>query len=309
MRQRVKIVIKEEIVRELYAIAGEDAVQTAEPMKNHTTFRVGGPADYFVAPHTEEEIRKIVALCEEKEIPWFVTGNGSNLVVSDEGYHGVILSVYKNFQGIEVEGNRIRAKAGSMLVSISRAAREAGLSGMEFASGIPGTLGGGVRMNAGAYGGEMKDVLLNSEYVSTDGTSGELDNEAMELSYRHSAYENSNLVIPAASVRLAPADRNEIKSTMNDILARRKEKQPLEYPSAGSTFKRPAGYYAAALIDQCGLKGLTVGGAQVSEKHAGFVINRGGASCADVTALMAEIQKRVREQTGVVLEPEVRVIT
>lgn len=148
MRQRVKIVIKEEIVRELYAIAGEDAVQTAEPMKNHTTFRVGGPADYFVAPHTEEEIRKIVAFCEEKEIPWFVTGNGSNLVVSDEGYHGVILSVYKNFQGIEVEGNRIRAKAGSMLVSISRAAREAGLSGMEFASGIPGTLGGGVRMNA-----------------------------------------------------------------------------------------------------------------------------------------------------------------
>ena len=141
MRQRVKIVIKEEIVRELYAIAGEDAVQTAEPMKNHTTFRVGGPADYFVAPHTEEEIRKIVALCEEKEIPWFVTGNGSNLVVSDEGYHGVILSVYKNFQGIEVEGNRIRAKAGSMLVSISQAAREAGLSGMEFASGIPGTLG------------------------------------------------------------------------------------------------------------------------------------------------------------------------
>ena len=163
MRQRVKIVIKEEIVRELYAIAGEDAVQTAEPMKNHTTFRVGGPADYFVAPHTEEEIRKIVALCEEKEIPWFVTGNGSNLVVSDEGYHGVILSVYKNFQGIEVERNRIRAKAGSMLVSISQAAREAGLSGMEFASGIPGTLGGGVRMNAGAYGG-----TVNIEYGNYD---------------------------------------------------------------------------------------------------------------------------------------------
>lgn len=172
MRQRVKIVIKEEIVRELYAIAGEDAVQTAEPMKNHTTFRVGGPADYFVAPHTEEEIRKIVALCEEKEIPWFVTGNGSNLVVSDEGYHGVILSVYKNFQGIEVERNRIRAKAGSMLVSISQAAREAGLSGMEFASGIPGTLGGGVRMNAGAYGGEMKDIVQNSLYSQEKVRSG-----------------------------------------------------------------------------------------------------------------------------------------
>ena len=308
MRQRVKIVIKEEIVRELYAIAGEDAVQTAEPMKNHTTFRVGGPADYFVAPHTEEEIRKIVALCEEKEIPWFVTGNGSNLVVSDEGYHGVILSVYKNFQGIEVEGNRIRAKAGSMLVSISQAAREAGLSGMEFASGIPGTLGGGVRMNAGAYGGEMKDVLLNSEYVSTDGTSGELDNEAMELSYRHSAYENSNLVITAASVRLAPADRNEIKSTMNDILARRKEKQPLEYPSAGSTFKRPEGNFAGALIEQCGLKGVSVGGAQVSEKHAGFIINRGGATAADILSLIKHVQARVKAQTGVSLETEIRLI-
>lgn len=176
--QRVKIVIKEEIVRELYAIAGEDAVQTAEPMKNHTTFRVGGPADYFVAPHTEEEIRKIVALCEEKEIPWFVTGNGSNLVVSDEGYHGVILSVYKNFQGIEVEGNRIRAKAGSMLVSISRAAREAGLSGMEFASGIPGTLGGGVRMNAGAYGGEMKDIVQNVTVLTREGEIRELEKKS-----------------------------------------------------------------------------------------------------------------------------------
>ena len=168
--------------------------------------------------------------------------------------------------------------------------------------------GGAVYMNAGAYGGEMKDVLINSEYVSPDGTSGELDNEAMQLSYRHSAYEDSGLVITAASVRLTPGDPEQIKNTMHDIISRRRDKQPLEYPSAGSTFKRPEGYYAAALIDQCGLKGLTVGGAQVSEKHAGFVINRGSAACADVTALMAEIQRRVKAQTGVELEPEVRVI-
>ena len=258
MRQRVKIVIKEEIVRELYAIAGEDAVQTAEPMKNHTTFRVGGPADYFVAPHTEEEIRKIVALCEEKEIPWFVTGNGSNLVVSDEGYHGVILSVYKNFQGIEVEGIRIRAKAGCMLVSISQAAREAGLSGMEFASGIPGTLGGGVRMNAGAYGGEMKDIVQNVTVLT------------------------------------------------RELAAKRKEKPPLEYPSAGSAFKRPEGYFAGKLVMDAGLSGYAVGGAKVSEKHCGFLINAGGATASDVMELIRQIQAKVKEQFGVQLEPEIQ---
>ena len=238
MRQRVKIVIKEEIVRELYAIAGEDAVQTAEPMKNHTTFRVGGPADYFVAPHTEEEIRKIVALCEEKEIPWFVTGNGSNLVVSDEGYHGVILSVYKNFQGIEVEGNRIRAKAGSMLVSISRAAREAGLSGMEFASGIPGTLGGGVRMNAGAYGGEMKDIVQNVTVLTREGEIRKLEKEELGFGYRASVIKDRGYVVLGAELMLVPGDKEEILARMQELKNKRVEKQPLEYPSAGSAFKR-----------------------------------------------------------------------
>ena len=238
MRQRVKIVIKEEIVRELYAIAGEDAVQTAEPMKNHTTFRVGGPADYFVAPHTEEEIREIVALCEKKEIPWFVTGNGSNLVVSDEGYHGVILSVYKNFQGIEVEGNRIRAKAGSMLVSISQAAREAGLSGMEFASGIPGTLGGGVRMNAGAYGGEMKDIVQNVTVLTRDGEIRELEKEELGFGYRASIIKDRGYVVLGAELMLVPGDKEEILARMQELKNKRVEKQPLEYPSAGSAFKR-----------------------------------------------------------------------
>ena len=244
MRQRVKIVIKEEIVRELYAIAGEDAVQTAEPMKNHTTFRVGGPADYFVAPHTEEEIRKIVALCEEKEIPWFVTGNGSNLVVSDEGYHGVILSVYKNFQGIEVEGNRIRAKAGSMLVSISRAAREAGLSGMEFASGIPGTLGGGVRMNAGAYGGEMKDIVQNVTVLTREGEIRKLEKEELGFGYRASVIKDRGYVVLGAELMLAPGDKEEIlagieKQAGRETAARVSERRQ-RIQAAGRLFCRQA---------------------------------------------------------------------
>ena len=308
MRQRVKIVIKEEIVRELYAIAGEDAVQTAEPMKNHTTFRVGGPADYFVAPHTEEEIRKIVALCEEKEIPWFVTGNGSNLVVSDEGYHGVILSVYKNFQGIEVEGNRIRAKAGSMLVSISQAAREAGLSGMEFASGIPGTLGGGVRMNAGAYGGEMKDVLVSVTYLTREGEIVTEDAANLDLSYRHSIFEENGGCILSAKFHLKRGDSAAIKARMDELMQKRVDRQPLDKPSAGSTFKRPVGAFAAALIDQCGLRGYRHGGAAVSEKHCGFVVNLGGATCADVLALCDEVRAVVKEKTGYDLEKEIRVV-
>ena len=308
MRQRVKIVIKEEIVRELYAIAGEDAVQTAEPMKNHTTFRVGGPADYFVAPHTEEEIRKIVALCEEKEIPWFVTGNGSNLVVSDEGYHGVILSVYKNFQGIEVEGNRIRAKAGSMLVSISRAAREAGLSGMEFASGIPGTLGGGVRMNAGAYGGEMKDVLTSVRVMTEEGEIMELPAEELGLGYRTSIIPEKRYIVLGAVISLTEGKKEEIKAQMDDLRQKRVSKQPLEYPSAGSTFKRPEGYFAGKLIQDAGLRGFQVGGAQVSEKHCGFVINRDHATSADILSLCRQVQEKVKAQSGVELELEVKLL-
>ena len=308
MRQRVKIVIKEEIVRELYAIAGEDAVQTAEPMKNHTTFRVGGPADYFVAPHTEEEIRKIVALCEEKEIPWFVTGNGSNLVVSDEGYHGVILSVYKNFQGIEVEGNRIRAKAGSMLVSISRAAREAGLSGMEFASGIPGTLGGGVRMNAGAYGGEMKDILRTVTVLTPEGELKTLDVSEMDLSYRHSCVPEQQYIVLEAEIELGYKPEEEIRAQMEELRNKRIEKQPLEYPSAGSTFKRPEGYFAGKLIMDAGLAGYRVGDAAVSDKHCGFVVNLGKATATDVRGLMHDVSDRVYAQFGVHLEPEVRFV-
>lgn len=293
---------------EKYALSLECSAEREVSMKNYTSFKVGGPAELFLSPEDAGQTAKLVRFCEKEEIPVFVLGKGSNLLVSDRGIKGAVIYTGKQCGISMVDENTVRAQSGASLAQLCTFALENSLSGLEFAYGIPGTVGGAVFMNAGAYGGEMKDVLLNSEYVSTDGTSGELDNEAMELSYRHSAYENSNLVITAASVRLAPADRNEIKSTMNDILARRKEKQPLEYPSAGSTFKRPEGNFAGALIEQCGLKGVSVGGAQVSEKHAGFIINRGGATAADILSLIKHVQARVKAQTGVSLETEIRLI-
>ena len=293
---------------EKYALSLECSAEREVSMKNYTSFKVGGPAELFLSPEDAGQTAKLVRFCEKEEIPVFVFGKGSNLLVSDRGIKGAVIYTGKQCGISLVDENTVRAQSGASLAQLCTFALENSLSGLEFAYGIPGTVGGAVFMNAGAYGGEMKDVLLNSEYVSTDGTSGELDNEAMELSYRHSAYENSNLVITAASVRLAPADRNEIKSTMNDILARRKEKQPLEYPSAGSTFKRPEGNFAGALIEQCGLKGVSVGGAQVSEKHAGFIINRGGATAADILSLIKHVQARVKAQTGVSLETEIRLI-
>lgn len=293
---------------EKYALSLECSAEREVSMKNYISFKVGGPAELFLSPENAGQTAKLVRFCEKEEIPVFVLGKGSNLLVSDRGIKGAVIYTGKQCGISLVDENTVRAQSGASLAQLCTFALENSLSGLEFAYGIPGTVGGAVFMNAGAYGGEMKDVLLNSEYVSTDGTSGELDNEAMELSYRHSAYENSNLVITAASVRLAPADRNEIKSTMNDILARRKEKQPLEYPSAGSTFKRPEGNFAGALIEQCGLKGVSVGGAQVSEKHAGFIINRGGATAADILSLIKHVQARVKAQTGVSLETEIRLI-
>lgn len=293
---------------EKYALSIECSAEREVSMKNYTSFKVGGPAELFLSPEDAGQTAKLVRFCEKEEIPVFVLGKGSNLLVSDRGIKGAVIYTGKQCGISLTDENTVRAQSGASLAQLCTFALENSLSGLEFAYGIPGTVGGAVFMNAGAYGGEMKDVLLNSEYVSTDGTSGELDNEAMELSYRHSAYENSNLVITAASVRLAPADRNEIKSTMNDILARRKEKQPLEYPSAGSTFKRPEGNFAGALIEQCGLKGVSVGGAQVSEKHAGFIINRGGATAADILSLIKHVQARVKAQAGVSLETEIRLI-
>ena len=277
-----------------------------EPLAAHCTFKIGGPAQLFVQPQTEQQLCSAVALCKEQAVRYYLLGNGSNILFADEGFAGVVIDISALGSDIAVEGNMLTAGAGVRL--LCRAALEHGLSGLEFAYGIPGTVGGAVYMNAGAYGGEMKDVLTVVRYLTAEGEVVQASAAELDLSYRHSIFEENGGCILSAQFALQPGNAADIRAKMDELMARRKASQPLEYPSAGSTFKRPEGYYAAALIDQCGLKGLTVGGAQVSEKHAGFVINRGSAACADVTALMAEIQRRVKAQTGVELEPEVRVI-
>ena len=282
-----------------------------EPLRTHTTFRIGGPAVYYFIPEREEEIIEALDFAKEKGLSYYVIGKGSNMLFSDDGFDGVIIEIGKGLEKIEISDDGVvTAQAGVSLAYMASRLASKGLKGFAFAGGIPGTLGGGVAMNAGAYGGEMAQVVKEVTVLFPEDGVKTLSGEEMAFSYRHSLLtEHPDTVVLRATLRLQAGIPGEIREKMDELMARRKASQPLEYPSAGSTFKRPAGYYAAALIDQCGLKGLTVGGAQVSEKHAGFVINRGGASCADVTALMAEIQKRVREQTGVVLEPEVRVIT
>lgn len=293
---------------EKYALSLECSAERGVSMKNYTSFKVGGSAELFLSPEDAGQTARLVRFCEKEDIPVFVLGKGSNVLVSDKGIKGAVIFTGKQCGITLTDENTVRAQSGASLAQLCSFALENSLSGLEFAYGIPGTVGGAVFMNAGAYGGEMKDVLINSEYVSPDGTSGELDNEAMQLSYRHSAYEDSGLVITAASVRLTPGDPEQIKNTMHDIISRRRDKQPLEYPSAGSTFKRPEGHFAGELIEQCGLKGVSVGGAQVSEKHAGFIINRGGATASDILSLIKHVQARVKAQTGVTLETEIRLI-
>lgn len=277
-------------------------------MSRHTTFRIGGPAELFAAPDTLERLEQLLAVCREEHIPYLILGKGSNLLVGDRGIPGLTVSM-ENLSQIAAEGETIKAQAGAALSAVCAAARQGGLTGLEFAYGIPGQVGGGVYMNAGAYGGELKDVLTAVDFLDEDGTRRTLTVDELELSYRHSRFTGRSCVILSADFRLKtdPDGPQAIGGRMEDILRRRKEKQPLEWPSAGSAFKRPEGAYAAALIDQCGLKGLQIGGARVSEKHAGFVINAGGATCADVLALIDRVRAIVREKTGFLLEPEVRV--
>ncbi|MDD7739466.1 MAG: UDP-N-acetylmuramate dehydrogenase [Lachnospiraceae bacterium] len=295
-----------EIISQLIELCGEDSVLTEEPMSRHTTFRVGGPADYFVSPHNEQEILGVQKICEEAGIPWFVVGNGSNLVVSDKGYRGVILSVYKNFQGILVDGCRIEAGAGAMLSAVSHAAKDNSLTGMEFASGIPGTLGGAVMMNAGAYGGEMQQIIDTVKVMTPEGEVKTLEAGQMEFGYRTSVVKKKHYIVLSAVLKLQAGEKEQIQAKMQELKNRRVEKQPLEYPSAGSAFKRPQGYFAGKLIMDAGLAGFSVGGAQVSEKHCGFVINKGGATASDVVQLMGEVQRKVQERFGVWLEPEIQ---
>ena len=298
--------IDQNLVDLLRRAAGSGEVVTEEPMSRHTTFRIGGPADYFVTPHTKEEIRQVIRLCKEEEIPFAVLGNGSNLLVGDKGFRGVIIQLFKNFSDIIIEEETIYAQSGALLVRLANQAAEQGLTGLEFASGIPGTLGGAVVMNAGAYGGEMKDVILWSDVLTEDGEFLRLSGEELELGYRTSVIQKKHYFVLGAALRLKKGDQNEIRSVMKELKEKRVSKQPVEYPSAGSTFKRPEGYFAGKLIDDAGLRGFQVGGAQVSEKHCGFVINRNQATAADVEELCHQVAEKVKEQSDVDLEMEIK---
>ena len=278
-----------------------------EPMCRHTTFRVGGPADVMFFPQSSEELQRAMALARAQGADALVIGNGSNLVVRDGGVRGLVIVLGEHMARIGVEGACLRAQAGAMLARVSAAAQEAGLSGLEFASGIPGTLGGGCAMNAGAYGGQLSDVL-SCAAVLLDGEVRTLSRDEMQMSYRSTLPLRVGGIVLEAAFELHADDPAEIMARMKDLNARRRDKQPLNLPSAGSTFKRPEGHFAGALIEGCGLKGARVGGAQVSEKHAGFIVNTGGATASDILGLIALVQRRVLAETGVALETEVRIV-
>ena len=291
-------------IRKMFCdLLGEDRVFTEEAMSQHTTFKIGGPADYFLMPDKGEDVGRVIKICKEKEIPYFILGNGSNLLVGDGGYRGAVIQIYRNMSSVTVEGNEITAQAGALLSAV---AKNASLTGFEFAGGIPGTIGGAVVMNAGAYGGEMKDVLTEVTVMNAEGDIFTLPTEELELGYRTSIIKTAGYIVLEAKIRLKEGDPEVIRETMKDLTIRRTTKQPLEYPSAGSTFKRPEGYFAGKLIMDSGLAGYQVGGAQVSEKHCGFVINAGDATARDVRTLMDNVRDIVYKKYGVTLEPEVK---
>lgn len=296
-----------EQLKQLLTAAGI-AYKENEPLAAHCTFKIGGPARLFVQPADRAQLCRAVALCKAQGVRYYLLGNGSNILFADEGYNGVVLDISSMQDTVEVHGTQLTAGAGVRLSALCKTALEHSLTGLEFAYGIPGTVGGAVYMNAGAYGGEMKDVLEAVSYLTADGRW--VDSEASELdfSYRHSAFEENGACILGAVFHLEKGDPDAIKARMNELMQKRIDKQPLDKPSAGSTFKRPAGAFAAALIDQCGLRGYRHGGAAVSDKHCGFVVNLGGATCADVLALCDEVRAIVKEKTGYDLEKEIRVV-
>ena len=292
----------------LKLIAGDSNVRCDEPMSSHCTFRAGGTAKYYVIPDEYKKVRDVLRLCVEENIPYYVIGNGSNLLVQDDGFDGVIIEIDSALAKIEINGNEIVAKAGAKLSKIAVKALNESLTGFEFAHGIPGNLGGAVTMNAGAYGGEMKDVLKWVKVLDNNGEMKTLKAEELELGYRTSIIVKEKMIVLEACIELHEGNRDEIEMHMKELMAKRKEKQPLEYPSAGSTFKRPEGYFAGKLIQNAGLKGYRVGGAMVSEKHSGFVINYDNATATDIINLMKDVRKKVYEEFQVTLEPEVKIL-
>lgn len=279
-----------------------------EPMNRHTTFRIGGAADVFAQPQSAAQVCEIIKLCRDEGIAYMITGNGSNMLISDKGIDGVVIHVGPKMSAITVDGDTITAQSGILLSRLANTAKEHSLSGLEFASGIPGTLGGAIFMNAGAYGGEMKDVVQSVTYADENGDVHTISGDEADFGYRHSFFSDKKYAILECTMRLTRGDSEQIAALMKDYTRRRNEKQPIDMPSAGSTFKRPEGYFAGRLIEDAGLKGATVGAAQVSEKHAGFIVNTGNATADDVIGLIELVKARVFDNSGVMLEPEVKII-
>ncbi len=297
------------IVSRLSAALPALEIRENEPMSEHCSFKIGGPARLMLLPSSAEEAASALAILRSSGAQVLIVGSCTNLLIPDEGYPGAVVRMSKPASSMELlDAARIRAQAGATLNALAVFAAQHGLTGLEFAHGIPGSVGGGVAMNAGAYGGEMRDVLESAEYVDADGVISTLSGDALGLSYRHSAFSDTDKLITSAVFRLTPGDGEAVRARMNELIEKRRASQPLDMPSAGSTFKRPKTGYAAALIDEAGLKGLRVGGAMVSTKHAGFVVNAGGATYSDVIELMREVRRRVCEFSGVLLEPEVKII-
>ena len=299
--------IHQEFYDKLKAIVSEDEILKDEPMSKHTTFRIGGNADIFLSPEVSQ-VSEIMALAKAYDVPVTVIGNGSNLLVGDKGIRGLVLSFGKEAESIQMDGRCMTVTAGTILAKAAAEAAKNSLTGLEFAAGIPGSLGGAIVMNAGAYGGEMKDVVVSAKVLTPEGEIKELSKDELDLSYRHSCIPEKGYIVLEAILELSHGEESEIREKMADYKNRRVEKQPLEYPSAGSTFKRPEGYFAGKLIQDANLRGYQVGGAQVSEKHCGFVINKGNATAADVLQLIQDVKRVVYDTFQVELEPEVKMI-
>jgi len=298
----------ENIYKRLREFIPSERILLNEPMKKHTSFKIGGPADIMVLPASEEEIVHALKVCKDTSVPFFIMGNGSNLLVRDKGIRGVVIKISENYSEIEIEGTNIRAQSGVLLSTLSRAAVRNSLKGLEFASGIPGTLGGAITMNAGAYGGEIKDAVVSVRCIDSNGNIHILQKEDMKFGYRTSLIQTTDLIVSEVNMELEYGDQQESLDLMAELARRRREKQPLAYPSAGSTFKRPVGYYAGKLIQDCGLKGLRIGDAQISELHAGFIINLGNATAQNVIDLIKKVQEIIYDKYGVEMVPEVRIV-
>lgn len=299
---------KEFIYKNLLNILDKEGIYPNEPMKNHISFKVGGPADFLLKPKTEDEIKRLIEFLKNENIPYIVIGNGSNLLVKDGGIRGVVIKIADNFNKFEIEDTKVIAQSGALLSFMGKAILNKSLTGFEFAAGIPGTLGGAIAMNAGAYGGEMKDIVKSVRLMDSKGNIIELSNKEMEFEYRRSLISKSDYIVLSAIMELKEGNFDEIKGYMKELTKSRVTKQPLNLPSAGSTFKRPEGHFAAKLIEDSGLKGLTLGGARVSEKHSGFVVNIGDAKAKDIIELINVVKSTVYSKFGVMLEEEVKIL-